>query len=93
MPPVLLLDTNGVIMDDFLLCVQAFVTKTSASFPLGQVRGLLFTLLPLADAAKADAVHLIAFGVFHLPQMPCKRPPHPARQACPLFPCSSLERA
>ena len=66
MPPVLLPDTNGVIMDDFLLSVQAFLTKTSASFPLGQVRGLLFTL-PLADAAEADAVHLIAFGVFHLP--------------------------
>ena len=67
MPPVLLPDTNGVIMDNFLLSVQAFVAKTSASFPLGHVRGLLFTLLPLADAAEADAVHLIAFGVFHLP--------------------------
>ena len=31
MPPVLLPDTNGVIMDDFLLSVQAVVTKTSAS--------------------------------------------------------------
>ena len=93
MPPVLLPDTNGVIMDYFLLSVQAFVTKNVCKFSLGQIRGLLFTLLPLADAAEADAVHLIAFGVFHLPQMPCKRPPHPARQACPLFPCSSLERA
>ena len=32
MPPVLLPNTNGVIIDDFLLPVQAFVTKkTSAS--------------------------------------------------------------
>ena len=32
-----------------------------------RVQTLLFTLLPVADAAEADAVHLIAFGVFHLP--------------------------
>ena len=31
-----------------------------------RVQTLLFTLLPVADAAEADAVHLIAFGVFHL---------------------------
>ena len=31
MPPVLLPDTDGVVRDDFLLSVQAFVTKTSAS--------------------------------------------------------------
>ena len=67
MPPVLLPDTNGVKMSDFLSSVQAFVTKNVCKFSLGQVRGLLFTLLPLADAAEADAVHLIAFGVFHLP--------------------------
>ena len=66
MPPVLLPDTNGAIMDYFLFSVQAFVTKKRLQvFRL--VRGLLFTLLPLADAAEADTVHLIAFGVFHLP--------------------------
>ena len=50
----------------------------SASFPLGQVRGLLFTLLPLADAEEADAVHLIAFGVFHLPAMQATTTPSAA---------------
>ena len=32
MPPVLLPDTNGVIMDDFLLSVQAFVTKNVCKY-------------------------------------------------------------
>ena len=32
MPPVLLPDTNGVIMDDFLSSVQAFVTKNVCKF-------------------------------------------------------------
>ena len=50
----------------FFLC-KNLRRKTSASFPLRQVRGHPFTLLPLADAAEADAVHPIAFGIFHLP--------------------------
>ena len=32
MPPVLLPDTNGVIMDGFLLSVQAFVTKNVCKY-------------------------------------------------------------
>ena len=32
MPPVLLRETNGVIMDDFLLSVQAFVTKNVCKY-------------------------------------------------------------
>ena len=49
------------------VCASICDKKRLQVFRFGQVRGLPFTLLPLADAAEADAVHLIAFGVFHLP--------------------------
>ena len=59
----------GVVLFVSLWCLMAsgHIINLSDLRSVRRVQTLLFTLLPVADAAEADAVHLIAFGVFHLP--------------------------
>lgn len=52
---------------DFFLGLLQNHSNLLRGFPLGHIRDATFTLLSLADAREADAVHLVTFGFFDPP--------------------------
>ena len=93
MPPALLPDTNGVIMDDLLfICASICDKKRLQVFRLDRFEDSSLPFLLLPTQRRQMRFISLPSGSSTSPQMPCKRP-QPARQACPLFLCSSLESA